>query len=135
VKYLLDSNACVQCLRRRGNPLVPRRLAAHPPADIVLCSVVLGELRYGAERSAAPAREQALIDAFIAPYISLPFDDTAARIYAEIRAILAVSGIPIGPYDLQIAAIALANNLILVTHNTKEFSRVPGLNLEDWEIP
>lgn len=97
--------------------------------------MVLGELRYGAERSAAPAREHALIDAFTAPYLSLPFDDAAARIYAEIRAILAAAGTPIGPYDFQIAAIALAHDLILVTHNTKEFSRVPGLNLEDWEIP
>lgn len=135
MKYLLDSNACLQCLRRRGNPLVPHRLAAHPPADVVLCSVVLGELWYGAERSAAPAREHALINAFAAPYLSLPFDDTAARIYARVRRDLEVRGMPIGPYDLQIAAIALANNLILVTHNTKEFSRVPGLTLEDWEIP
>lgn len=135
MKYLLDSNACVQCTRRRGNPLVRSRLATHPPAEIVLCSVGVGELRYGAERSVNPARESALIDAFAAPYVCIPYDDMAAGVYATIRRNLETRGERIGPYDLQIAAIALANNLILVTHNTKEFSRVPGLTLEDWEIP
>ncbi len=66
-------------------------------------------------------------------FVSLFFDDVAATIYGRIRAELAASGTPIGPYDLQIAAIAMANNLILVTHNTKEFSRVNRLQIEDWE--
>jgi tRNA(fMet)-specific endonuclease VapC len=132
---MLDSNACVQCIRRRGNPLVRSRLATHLTAEIVLCSVVVGELRYGAERSANPAREHALIDAFVAPYDSIPHDDVTAGVYAAIRRTLEARGERIGPYDLQIAAIAIAQNLILVTHNTKEFSRVPGLILEDWEIP
>ncbi|WP_445247774.1 PIN domain-containing protein [Microcoleus sp. OTE_8_concoct_300] len=69
----------------------------------------------------------------IALYL-LPFDDQSAVIYGQIRAKLAASGTPIGPNDLLIASIALANNLILVTHNTREFSRVEGLRLEDWEI-
>lgn len=64
----------------------------------------------------------------------MPFDDAAAVVYAEIRAALAQAGKPIGPNDLQIAAIALANDLTLVTHNTREFSRVQGLKLADWEI-
>lgn len=64
-------------------------------------------------------------------FVSLPFDDQSAVIYGQIRAQLAVSGTPIGPNDLLIASIALANNLILVTHNTREFSRVEGLRLED----
>ena len=67
-------------------------------------------------------------------FVSLPFDDAAASVYAIIRAHLESAGTPIGPYDLQIAAIALANGLTLVTHNTREFSRVPGLLLEDWEV-
>jgi len=69
---------------------------------------------------------------FLAQFISLPFDDQAALIHGQIRAQLAVAGTPIGPYDLQIAAIAIANSL-MVTHNTREFSRVEGLQLEDWE--
>jgi tRNA(fMet)-specific endonuclease VapC len=64
----------------------------------------------------------------------LPFDDAAAVVYGEIRAALAQAGTPIGPNDLQIAAIALANDLTLVTHNTREFTRVQGLKLADWEI-
>ncbi|MDP1709482.1 MAG: PIN domain-containing protein, partial [Candidatus Komeilibacteria bacterium] len=66
---------------------------------------------------------------------SLPFDGNAAREFGEIRAYLARQGTPIGPYDLQIAAIAKVHDLILVTHNTREFSRVLGLRLEDWELP
>jgi tRNA(fMet)-specific endonuclease VapC len=70
---------------------------------------------------------------FLHQFISLPFDDKAARKFGNIRADLAKAGTPIGPYDLQIAAIALVNRLILVTHNTREFSRIAGLKLEDWE--
>ena len=67
--------------------------------------------------------------------IVLPFDKAAANVHAQIRVHLERLGQVIGPYDLLIAAIALANNLTLVTHNTNEFSRVPGLVIEDWEIP
>ena len=70
---------------------------------------------------------------FLHQFISLPFDDQAAMIFGDIRAGLAAQGTPIGAYDLQIAAIALANNLILVTHNTKEFTRISQLQVEDWE--
>jgi tRNA(fMet)-specific endonuclease VapC len=122
-------------MRTRGHPLVQARLATHPPADIALCSVVVAELRYGAEASAHPPKEHAKIDAFAAQFVSLPFDDAAARLYAEIRRALASVGKQIGPYDTMIAAIALSHDLILVTHNTSEFGRVPGLKLEDWEIP
>jgi len=65
--------------------------------------------------------------------ISLPFDDSAAEEYGKLRAHLATVGTPIGPNDLMIAAIALAHRLIVVTHNTVEFSRVPGLLVEDWQ--
>ena len=67
-------------------------------------------------------------------FVTLPFDDQSAVIYGQIRAQLAAPGTPIDPNDLLIASIALANNLIIVTHNTREFSRVEGLRLEDWDI-
>jgi tRNA(fMet)-specific endonuclease VapC len=76
-----------------------------------------------------------LVAALRSHYVSLPFDDPAAEEYGRIRSHLANQGIAIGPNDLIIAAIALANKLTLVTHNTSEFSRVPGLALEDWQIP
>jgi len=135
MKYLLDTNPCVHALRKKGNPLVKQRLGTHPPGDIALCSVGVAELYYGAERSANPPKERALVDAFAVPYVCLPFDQPAADVYARVRADLESRGLPISENDYLIAAIALANNLILVTHNTKEFSRVPGLTLEDWEIP
>jgi tRNA(fMet)-specific endonuclease VapC len=96
--------------------------------------VVKAELFYGAMKSSNASHNLAKQRAFLELFQSLPFDDTAAEIYGRIRAALAIKGTPIGPNDLMIAAIGLANDLTLVTHNTREFSRVPDLNLEDWEI-
>jgi tRNA(fMet)-specific endonuclease VapC len=132
--FLLDTNVCVQYLRGK-NVLVRQRLAACPAHEVRLCSVVLSELYVGVLRSAQPAKNRADVDQFAAPFASLPFDDAAADVYARIRHHLESQGTSIGPYDLQIAAIALANGCTLVTHNTTEFARVPGLGLEDWEMP
>jgi tRNA(fMet)-specific endonuclease VapC len=132
VIYLMDTNTCIRYLNGRA-PNVRSRLRALRPTDIAVCSVVKAELFAGAARSTDPARTRARQDVFLAPFASLPFDDPAAEIYARIRAQLEAAGTPIGPYDLQIAAITLANNLILVTHNVREFSRIIGLQLEDWE--
>ncbi|MBD2607380.1 type II toxin-antitoxin system VapC family toxin [Scytonema hofmannii FACHB-248] len=130
--YLLDTNACIVYLNRPMSG-VRQKIQSLSPQDIVVCSVVKAELFYGAMRSNNTTRTLALQEAFLNNFVSLPFDDSAATIYGRIRAELAASGTPIGPYDLQIAAIAMANNLILVTHNTREFSRVNGLQIEDWE--
>lgn len=134
--YLLDSNAWIAYLRQK-QPKLTQRLQREDPGDICLCSVVLGELIYGAIRS-GPAHEAAnrqLIARLRGQFRSLPFDDAAAEEYGKIRAHLDGSGTPIGPNDLLIAAIALANQLTLVTNNTGEFSRVPGLALEYWQTP
>jgi tRNA(fMet)-specific endonuclease VapC len=135
MKYLLDTNVCVQILRKKGSPLVKQRLGAHPPIDVVLCSIVVAELFYGAERSAKPTTGRQQTDAFIAHFKSLSVDEAVARVYGRIRSDLERLGRPIGQNDYLIAALAVANNLVLVTHNTIEFSRVPGLVLEDWETP
>jgi tRNA(fMet)-specific endonuclease VapC len=125
--FLLDPNFCVQYLRGKNVP-VRQRLAACPAQDVRLCSVVLAELYLGVLRSAQPAKNRADVDQFAAPFLSLPFDDAAADVYAGIRHHLESQGTSIGPYDLQIAAIARANGCTLVTHNTAEFGRVPGLS-------
>jgi tRNA(fMet)-specific endonuclease VapC len=130
--YLLDTNACIHYLNVRDSA-VARKLATLQSADVAVCSVVKAELFYGARRTKNPTRTLAVQQQFLSRFVSLPFDDTAAEVYGNIRARLAALGTPIGPYDLQIAAIALANNLTLVTHNTREFSRVEGLRIEDWE--
>jgi tRNA(fMet)-specific endonuclease VapC len=132
VRYLLDTNACIVYLNRPMSA-VRQRLESLSPADIVVCSIVKAELFYGAMRSNNSIRTLTLQEAFLNNFVSLPFDDRASRAFGTIRAELAMFGTPIGPYDLQIAAIALVNNLTLVTHNTREFSRVNGLVIEDWE--
>ena len=131
--YLLDTNACIRFLNGRSANLA-RKLSAVSQFDIATCAIVRAELFYGSKKSRKSATNLAIQEAFLNSFVSLPFDDKAADIYADIRAQLEKAGTQIGPNDYLIASIALANKLILVTHNTKEFSRVSGLSLEDWEL-
>jgi len=101
---------------------------------LCFCSVVKAELLHGAQKYGNRQRRLAVLAETFAPYVSLPFDDAAAAAYAAIRHELEVTGNVIGPNDLMIAAIALANNLTLVTHNTAEFGRIASLPIEDWQI-
>jgi tRNA(fMet)-specific endonuclease VapC len=130
--YMLDTNACIRYLNGRA-PSIRERLESLKPEDIVVCAVVKAELFYGAKRSQNSERSLDRQKQFLQPFLSLPFDDDAATAYAQIRADLATKGTPIGPNDLLIAAIAVANNVTLVTHNVWEFSRVLDLKIEDWE--
>lgn len=130
--YLLDSNVCIRLINN-SSPAVTNRLAAQQPEDILVSTITQLELYYGAYRSAQQERNLEILQRFFSQFTIIPLDPEAARIAGRIRAELAASGTPIGPYDVQIAAIAMANNLIVVTHNTKEFSRVNGLQIEDWE--
>lgn len=131
--YLLDTNVCARYLN--GKSLAIRqRLRSTNLADIAVCSVVKGELFYGAMKSNNFEKTLDRQQEFLKLFVSLPFDDDASFIYGRIRAELSAKGIIIGANDLQIAAIAMVNNLILVTHNIREFSRVNGLRFEDWEI-
>lgn len=130
--YLADTNACIALLRQRTPNLIARWQAVEA-RNILLCSIVIYELRHGAERCSRPAEEHAKLDLFLAPFKSFPFDDGCAEKCAQIRHELERNGTIIGPHDLQIAAIAVHHGLILVTHNTREFGRIRGLKLEDWE--
>jgi tRNA(fMet)-specific endonuclease VapC len=132
MKYLLDTNVCISYLNNAAS-LVRTRMQMLKPAEIVLCSIVEAELYYGVMKSATPSKNLARLTPYLSQFVSLPFDNETAREFGRIRADLAKAGTPIGPYDLQIAAIALVNRLTLVTHNTREFSRIAGLQLEDWE--
>lgn len=133
MKYLLDTNAWISFLNADGGK-IQQRLQAVDPSTIRLCSIVKAELYFGAERSNRREENLRLLDELFSGIDSLSFDDTAAIQYGKIRSNLASAGTPIGPNDLMIASIALANDLILVTHNTREFSRVASLKLEDWQI-
>lgn len=134
MRFLLDTNTCVQVLRQGTRSSAKQRLDAALPGDVVLCSVVVAELLFGACRSRDVARNLADVRRFTSGFPCLDFDNPAAEEYAVIRADLTARGTPIGPYDLMIAAIALTHGLTLVTHNTAEFSRVVGLPLEDWLV-
>jgi tRNA(fMet)-specific endonuclease VapC len=132
--YLLDTNAWIQILHRpRG--AVADRMHATARDTVRVCSIVKAELFYGAFKSARVESNLALLRHAFSGFQSLPFDDRAAELAGSIRAQLARLGTPIGPADVMIAAIALAVDGILVTHNTGEFGRIPGLQIEDWEAP
>lgn len=130
--YLLDTNTCIRYLNGQSAGVL-RRLQSLPLTEVAVCSVVKAELYYGAMKSDNPDQTLAKQRLFLDAFASLPFDDRAAELYGRIRADLSRKGTPIGPYDLMIAAIALAHGAILVTHNVREFGRVEGLRFEDWE--
>jgi tRNA(fMet)-specific endonuclease VapC len=120
-------------MRYGAESLVSKKLGQVPQQDVALCSVVLFELRIGVERS---TNRQALLQTtanFLSRFSILPFDQTTAELAASLRVQLERLGTPIGAYDLFIAATAVSRGLILVTHNSREFSRVPGLVVEDWQ--
>lgn len=132
--YLLDTNACIRILNNSSKNLV-ERLRRHDSSEVRLCSVVKAELLHGARKSSRAAENLELLKRFFAPFQSIPFDDASAEHYGQIRRDLERTGNPIGPNDFLIAATARAHELILVTHNVREFSRVSGLQIEDWENP
>ena len=129
MKYLLDTNALVDVLRAPGSA-VEARLRECDPQDVGLSAVVLHELYDGAHRSDRTEHNTALIDEVALPVVDLTRED--AREAGRVRAHLARAGQPIRPFDVLIAGQALARGLTLVTHNTDEFARVPGLTVEDW---
>lgn len=129
--YLLDTNIWIFYLKDPTERLA-KIMAQHPAASLATCSIVRAELLHGAEKYGNRDQRVALVEAALSPYVSLPFDDVAANHYAAIRHALQHQGVVIGPYDLQIAAIAVAHKLTLVTANTGEFNRVAGLKTEDW---
>ena len=133
MKYLLDTNTCIRYLNGRSLPVL-QRLDTLPEIDVCVCSIVKLELRFGALRSTHVERSLTQQETFLDRFESLSFNDAAHARAAEVRATLAAAGTPIGPYDLLIAAIALTHDLILVTHNTREFGRVARLKIEDWEV-
>jgi tRNA(fMet)-specific endonuclease VapC len=128
--FLPDTNVWISLLKNPGGKL-DARIQSQSVADILLCAVVKAELWHGAEKYGNSERRLRALEMLFAAFASLPFDDAAARHYAEIRHHLEVQGRVIGPNDLKIAAIARTHGLALVSADP-EFRRVPGLNVEDW---
>lgn len=130
MRYLLDTNAIIALLNDTTSPIA-RRVRRHAPRDFGVSAVVVHELYYGAFKSQRVEQNVARVDAL--QFSVLEFDEEDARQAGQIRAQLASKGTPIGPYDVLIAGQARARELTLVTHNTSEFQRVPGLKVEDWK--
>lgn len=133
MKYLLDTNACIRYINGRA-PKLRERFLIVEDGDIAVSSITKAELFYGAAKSQTPEISRVKQELFLSRLVSLSFDDIAADIYGHLRVSLERQGMPIDKYDMLIASVALAHDLILVTHNVREFARIAGLRIEDWEI-
>ena len=129
MKYLLDANVVIALLNDR-NSRPARRLRRYKPDDVAVSAIVAHELYYGAFKSVRRTQNVALVEKL--RFRILEFDSEDAREAGELRAWLTLRGTPIGPYDVLIGGQARARDLVLVTGNTTEFGRVPGLKIEDW---
>jgi len=136
--YLLDTTVWIDLLRT-NSPSIRRKLTGHNKSVIGLSIITACELRYGLERRAARhphphlhVQEQHLLAAILAPFEVFPVDHAVVEIYGRVRTVLENAGTPIGALDTFIAAQALSLGATLVTSNSKEFARVPGLQIEDW---
>lgn len=132
MKYLLDTNVCIRFLNGKSVS-IKNKIESIDITSLFICSIVRGELEYGARKSNNPKNTLAVLKDFLSNFPKIDFDTVAAQEYGIIRAYLEKRGNVIGPYDMQIAAIARANNMTLVSHNTREFSRIDELLLQDWE--
>lgn len=128
--FLLDTSVCVAALR--AHEPVLQRLAEVGPGAVAVSAMTVAELWYGVLKSRRPESTGPDVRRFLAPVSVLPFDEAAALRHASARRELDAAGRPIGERDLVIAATALAQGLTVVTHNRREFERVPGLRVEDW---
>ena len=131
LRYLLDTNICIFIIKNKP-AAVREQFDRLQPGEVGISAITEAEMRYGAEKSRRPGENLAALLDFSSQLDVLPFDSTITTPYSQIRAELARLGKPIGPLDFLIAATALAHDLTLVTNNTGEFQRVPGLRLEDW---
>ena len=132
--FLLDTNICIYAINGR-HPMLSEKLLSIHPSEIFISSITVGEMEYGAAKSHWSERTKQIMHAFLANYDILPFTDQDAALFGAFRAQLESAGITVGVLDVMIAAQGVSNNLTVVTHNTREFIRIPGIKLDDWVIP
>ena len=135
--YLLDTDICIYLINRRAPhwQRIADRIIALTEERVLLSALTVAELRYGIAKSERPIKNQAALDAFLADFDVIAFNANAAMVYGKLRAALEKKERPIGPVDTLIAAHAVEQDATLITHNTTELSRVPGLRLQDWTQP
>jgi len=130
--YLLDTNICIYIINK--HPIaISKKIYTLNPQDIKVSSITVAELEYGASKSKRREQNRIALYNFLSPFEAIPFDTRDAEIYGIIRSELERGGTPIGPYDMRLAAQALARDLIFITNNTAEFNRIKKLKLENWK--
>lgn len=132
MRYMLDTDICIYVINARP-PQVLEAFKAHAAEGLGISAVTAAELFFGVARTGSERNLQALRQ-FLAALEIAPFDDQAAEVFGSLRAWLTAQGTPIGPYDTQIAAHAQSLGLTLVSNNTREYARVPGLRVENWAV-
>jgi tRNA(fMet)-specific endonuclease VapC len=131
MRFMLDTDSCIALVKRKPAALLSR-ITSLAPGEAGVSAVTLAELRFGVAKSAERERNSQALDEFLLPLEIADFDEAAADSYGKVRAALEAAGTPVGPLDTLIGVHALSLGAILVTHNTCEFRRIPGLALEDW---
>jgi tRNA(fMet)-specific endonuclease VapC len=131
MKWMLDTDTCIAIIKRKPESAL-KKLRGKSIGQVGISSITLGELSFGAAKSNRREQANSALAEFLLALEVAPFEAEAASGYGDVRASLAKRGTPIGPLDTLIGAHALAVDAILVTHNTREFSRIEGLRLEDW---
>ena len=133
MKYMLDTNICIYAIKHKPETVI-KRFLAHNPDEMCISAITYGELMHGFGKSQSTEKNRIALALFLSPITILEFGAEAAEEYGRIRADLEKKGTPIGSMDLLIAAHAKAEQLIIVTNNTREFKRVEGLPVEDWTL-
>lgn len=131
MKLLLDTNICIHIIKKKP-PSVLAKFNEYQTGEIAISTITIAELEYGVQKSTNPSGNAKALEKFLLPLEIIDFDRAAANAYGEIRANLEKQGTPIGGMDMLIAAVAIANELTLVTNNLKEFSRITDLKVENW---
>jgi len=131
MRYMLDTNICIYIIKKRSERLIGN-IMSHELSEIAISSITLSELEYGVEKSMYPDKNRMALYEFMVPFDICSFDSKAALEYGRIRSALERKGKVIGPMDLLIGAHARSQDLILVTNNEKEFTRINGLKVENW---
>ncbi|OGU42581.1 MAG: hypothetical protein A2X61_17130 [Ignavibacteria bacterium GWB2_35_12] len=132
MKYVFDTNICIRILKG-DNPKILYKISQIDFNFIAIPSIVRYELYYGAYKSRNQKNTLKNLNEFLSCFSDIPFDFESAEICGRIRSELEKKGTPIGPYDLMISSVTLSHDLILITNNTREFSRINDLKIEDWE--
>jgi tRNA(fMet)-specific endonuclease VapC len=134
IRYLLDTNTISYFVKGVSASLIQRMQVGLDAQDIAISAMTRAEVRYGVEMMEKSDKRRRRIDLLLTELPALPWSVEAADEFGRLKTYLRRSGTPVGDFDTQIAAHARAENLILVTHNTRHFQRIPGLKLEDWML-